>query len=89
MEQQYVTAVQPNCVKLMYKVRSNTPAPKWCLVLQDKNDDYGVWRWTAKEIEVRRFQSVAKKRGWKAHVLPAAPDVPPTCKDGTHAGTYH
>lgn len=89
MEQHYVAAIRPDGTKLMYKIRSNTPAPTRCLALQDAKGAWGVWRWTAKEVEVRRFLNVAKKRGWKAHVLPAAPDVPPTKKDGTHAGTYH
>jgi hypothetical protein len=89
MKQQYVAAIRPDGMKLMYKVRSNTPAPTRCLVFEDKDGGYGVWRWTAKETEVRRFENVAKRRGLTPHVLPAAPDVPPTHKDGTHAGTYH
>jgi hypothetical protein len=89
MKQKYVTAIRPDGTKLMYKVRSNTSAPTQCLAMQDKSGSWGVWRWTSKEIEVHRFQNMCKKRGLTPHVLPAALDVPPTHKDGTHAGTYH
>jgi hypothetical protein len=89
MEQQYAAAIRPDNVKLMYKVRSNIQIPTWCLIFENSKGEWGIWRWTAKEAEIRRFENVAKKRGLVPHVLPAAPDVGPTHKDGTHAGTYH